>query len=212
MVFWTRLVYILWLIVATAKAGGETTRPVWLVSNGFHSSLGFRAADFPNAKNLTGDSQPDILLIGWGATRFYEGHNDPISLFRAIFGLDSSALHVVPVRGRLNLHWSHSDIVRIELPVGRHRELVREIAQSFARDSAGHLRLLGRGYFPDSRFYLSRDHFFFPKMCNLWVAQKLQHAGLSLHGPILLMASPLVLRALPAGRREGVLRNPVDNF
>ncbi len=195
-------------------AGGvsESTRSVWLVSNGFHSSLAFRARDFPEARTLTGDPRPDYLVIGWGAARFYQGRADPITLARAIFGCDSTALHVVPVRGPLARRFAHSAILRFDIPAERQRALVCELRRTFVRDAAGRPIFKSRGYFADSRFYLARDHFYFPRMCNLWVAQKLRHAGI--HVPFFpsIAASELIYQAAPLAHREQYLRLPVDAF
>jgi hypothetical protein len=93
------LSFVVWLIANTVALGGGSAKPVWLVSNGFHTSLAFRARDLPFARQITGDRQADILLIGWGARDFYEGKVDPWTLTKAIFGIGGSILHVVPVRG-----------------------------------------------------------------------------------------------------------------
>jgi hypothetical protein len=44
---------------------------VWLVSNGFHSSLAFRASDVPELAKLTAERRPSYVLIGWGEADFY---------------------------------------------------------------------------------------------------------------------------------------------
>ncbi len=204
-------------VLLCGAAGGiagpsDPELPVWLVSNGFHSSLAFRARDFPHAEMITTDPRPDIVVIGWGASRFYQGHVDPLTIFRAIFGLDSTTLHVVPVRGALARRFAHSDVIRFDIPAENARALIREFDATFALDPAGKPIPIGPGYFPDSRFYLARGHFYFPKMCNLWVAQKLRGAGVSVGLFTSIVAKDLVHHAAQLGRREQYRRAPTDSF
>jgi hypothetical protein len=89
---------------------------------------------------------------------------------------------------------------------------VREIDNSFALTPDHQRILLGRGYYADSRFYLSREHFYFPYVCNSWIALKLKRAGVPFRLSGTVKAEGLVREASSLGavlqRHNGTL----DNF
>jgi len=202
----------IWIIAhATALAVGSA-KPVWIVSNGFHTSFGFRTRDLPFARRITGDPQPPFVLIGWGATDFYEGKTNPWTLVEALFGSGGSILHVVPVRGAISDRFSHSDVVELKLSAEKFRRLTDALDQSFARDSSGRFKFIVHGYYTDSRFYAGVERFYFPKMCNVWVAEKLHRSGVSICVPNSLIAFELMWQAKKLGKREQRLGRPRDVF
>ncbi len=202
-----------WLsAIGAAPASQGSARPLWIVSNGFHTSLAIRGRDFPDAPQIPQATAADELVIGWGATHFYAGNADPVTLFQAAFGLDTSALHVVPVRGTLMARFAHSDIIEFDLPAARYREIVRAIDETFARDRKGAPVVIGAGYTPESRFYLARGRFYFPMMCNMWVARKLQQGGIHLSPASVVTADTLIHRASKIGRVLQRRSEPSDHF
>ena len=110
------LAIVIWILASLPALGEELLKPVWLVSNGFHTSLGFRTRDLPFAKEISGDPEAHVILIGWGARDFYEGEVNPWTVVEAICGIGGSILHVVPVRGPISKRFSHSDVIEMELP------------------------------------------------------------------------------------------------
>ncbi len=190
----------------------KSERSFWVISNGFHSSLAFRAGDVPGLPLPGNNGRADYLLIGWGAADYYQGRANPWTFLKAIFWRNRSALHVVPVRGSLRKRFARSDIVRLQLTSGQFAILARELDRSFARDSRGNRILLGPGYFTDSCFYAGSEQFYFPKMCNTWVAQKLHRSGLPIGVYTSFAASELLWQSGKIGWREQWRRRPVDAF
>jgi uncharacterized protein (TIGR02117 family) len=208
-----RLGFLLALAVAGLRAAGAAeTKPVWLVSNGFHSSLAVRARDVPFRREIAGQSRADALLIGWGAADFYRGKVNPWTVLKATFTPSPSVLHVVPVRGPVARRFAHSDVVEFALSPAQFRILLRELDAAFARDARGQRAFISRGYFADSRFYQGRDRFYFPKMCNVWVAQRLRQSGVPVFVPTAMAANDLVWQAAKLGKRQGWKRRPPDGF
>jgi hypothetical protein len=80
-------------------------------------------------------------------------------------------------------------------------KLVGEIDQSFARTRDGRRIYIGRGVFATGRFYASRERFYFPYVCNMWVAVKLGHAGVPFFLPRAILSNSLILQA----REKGVM-------
>lgn len=182
------------------------------MSNGFHTSLAFRTRDLPYAREISGDSQSSALLIGWGGGDFYRGHANPWTFLKAMIGVGPSVIHVVPMRVSVAERFRQSDVVRFDLSVEHHRNLVAEMDRAFARDERGARVALGRGYFAQSRFYEGRAKFYFPKMCNTWVALKLRHAGVPIFVPTAIIAGNLSWQAAKTGRRQQTLKKPADGF
>ena len=188
-----------------ARAAGE--KPVWLVGNDFHTSIVLRARDVPFREEITEDKEADYLAFGFGASADYRGPSTPLTVMQAIFP-NRGALHVVPVRGPLTRRFPHSDVALLWLKPGNFDKLVAEINGSFAF-TADHRRIdIGRGVFPTGRFYESRELFYFPYVCNMWVALKLTHAGVPFFLPRAILANSLILQAGEKGitlqRHDGV--------
>jgi hypothetical protein len=206
------ITFSLLIICALSAEGREATAPVWLVSNGLHTSAGLRVRDLPMAREITSDRRADILLIGWGAHDYYRANINPWTVAKALFGRTGSLLHVVPIRGRIQDRFSHSDIVRLDLPRPAVRQFVREIELSFAPDERGKLRYFGRGYYADTRFYVGRDQFTLVGNCNVRLAAQLRRAGVRMCVPCSLIAPGLIAQAARHGTRESRRSRPGDGY
>lgn len=190
------------------SAAAET---VWVVGNGFHSSLGLRAGDLPGW-NFRGAHGVDHVLVGWGDAQWYRGQVTAGTFCSAVFWPTPSVLHVVPVRGGFAQRYPHSDVVRLELPRAQFAEFVKGLDGAFARDARGRVIGAGDGFQPQSHFFAGRESFYFPKMCNYWVAEKLQNGGLRISKAGSLTASGLMHQAARLGTREQSRRPPGDYF
>lgn len=214
MYWFSRLVVC--LVAASGALSGcafaDDARSVWLVSNGFHTSLAFRSRDVTFLREVTAESRVDGLLIGWGAADYYRGKVNPWTCLKAIAWPSPGILHVVPIRGNVAARFRHSDVIELSLSSSQFRFLLRQIDDAFARDASGRRVFITRGYFQDSRFYLSRERFYFPKMCNVWVAQKLRRSGVPVFVPTAMVANDLVWQADKLGKRRQWLRRPLDAF
>jgi len=205
------LIFILaagWCGRAVAAAADE---PVWLLGNNFHTSIVLRAQDVPYRDEVTGDRQADELAIGWGANQYYRNGASFWNLLQALWP-NRGAIQVIPVHGSITHRFPDSDVVLLRLTPEGLSTLVREINGSFALTPDHHRVLLGRGYYADSRFYLSREYFYFPYVCNSWIALKLQRAGVPFRLSGTVKADGLVRQAGKLGvviqRHSGTL----DNF
>lgn len=183
------------LILILAAFPARADRPVWLLGNDFHTSLVFRARDIPFLREITACRDADEVAIGWGASADYRGPSTLWTVLQAIFP-DRAALHVVPFRGPVTRRFPHCDVVLLRLSDSQFQKLISEVNDSFAiRDH--HRVLLGPGYrfYPCARFYASREYFFFPMVCNMWVAIKLGRAGIHFFLPRAILSNSLILQA-----------------
>ena len=188
--------------------------PVWLVSNGFHSSIAvpLRASALPLRK-MTGDARAEFLVIGWGDANFYRATRvTPSMASKATFCPNPSALHVFPARGSIATRFAHSDVVRFEVSPAGFARLCAFIDHAFQRTPDGRPLLLGPGHLPGTRFYAGRERFYFPKVCNIWTAKALRSAGVPIFLPTAITAGDLVWQGEKAGRREQWKRLPLDGF
>jgi hypothetical protein len=94
----------------------------------------------------------------------------------------------------------------------RLRRLTAQIDLAFIRDKCGRRIAAGRGYFVDSRFYVGSERFYFPKMCNTWLAQKLRRSGLPICAPTAIVAGDLTRQAAKFGERQRRRSKPLDGF
>ena len=185
--------------------------PVWLLGNNFHTSIVLRARDVPYRDEIAGDRQADELAIGWGAKEYYRKGASFWNLVQALVPLPG-AIQVIPVRGPITRRFPDSDVVLLKLTPEGLATLVGEIDRSFAL-TRDHQRIpLGCGYYAESRFYLSSERFYFPYVCNSWIALKLKRAGVPLALDKTVKADGLVREASKVGvvvqRHHGTL----DNF
>ncbi len=203
------LPWVLALLVIRCAA-----EPVWLVSNGFHTSIAVRRDQVPGElARLVDDPAAEYLLIGWGAAIYYTARKvTPVIFCRATFFPTASALHIVPVRGALAKRFARSDIFRFSIsPAGLH-QLGRFLDDAVRRARSGEAVSLGAGYLPGSRFYAGREIFWFPVTCNIWSARALRRAGLPIRVWTAIAAPDLIRQAQKLGRREQWRRRPLDGF
>ncbi len=194
------------------RAGAAEPGTVWVVSNGFHSALVLRRSDVPFQREIGGDASADFLMFGWGDADFYRRRINPWTCLKAICWPSPSIIHVVSIRGSVAARFRQSDVFALSLSQSQLRNLARGIAEAFARDSRGRCIFVTRGYFPESRFYEGSERFYFPKMCNVWVAQKLRGGGVPVNVPSSVVASELMWQVRKLGTRQQSLRRPVDAF
>jgi len=180
------------------RAEGAANKPVWLLGNDFHTSIVLRASDVPFRSEVTGSPAADELAFGWGASAEYRGPSNACTVLEAIFP-GPAALHVVPIHGAITRRFPHSDVVLLWLKPAGFSKLVSEIDQSFAFTPDHHRIFLGRGYYPDSRFYAGSELFYFPYVCNMWVAIKLSRAGVPFFLPRAILSNSLILQAVEKG-------------
>ncbi len=203
-----------WLLAFAAPivAAAPATTPVWVVGNGFHSSLALRARDVPFLAEVSSEPLVDELLIGWGSADVYRGKVDALHILKAIFYPGASVLHTVPIQGSVTHRFPRADVIRLELTNSQFRILLHDLDAAFARDTHGRRIFLNAGFFPGSRFYSATGHFYFPRMCNMWVAQRLRACGEPIWVPFAITATELSWQVERFGRREQRLQRPSDGF
>ena len=191
--------------------GARADKVVWLLGNDFHTSLVLRARDVSFQNEITNVRDADEIAFGWGASADYRGPSTPWTVLQAIFP-NRAALHIVPIRGSVTQSYPHSDVVLLRLSDSSFTKLLGELDRSFAFTSDHHRIYLGRGQYADGRFYASSEVFYFPYVCNMWVALKLTHAGVPFFQPRAILSNSLILQAGEKGVTLQRHRAPAEDY
>lgn len=186
---------------------GAETHTVYLVSHGLHAGIVVPAQDLAERARQRGwpallqiierFGPHDYLEFGWGDEGFYRGVPTLADLtfveaVRALFAPNNrSVLHVVGLRWispRAAFPGLEQRVLSLT-PLGFERLLAR-IEETIARDTAGKVRELGVGLYGPSLFFAAEGTFSLLNVCNHWVADLLDRAG---------VPTNRVLSTLPVG-------------
>jgi uncharacterized protein (TIGR02117 family) len=170
-------------------ADGAPRIEIFVVSNGYHAGLVLPRAAMAEVAGRNGYAALialgarfngyGALEIGWGEEGFYTSVPTIASLtlsaaMRALFRPgNASVLHVVGLNGSAREVFPHSDLVRLELSQAGFERLLAKVDATFA---PGH-QDLGPGLYGPSRFYRAVGAFNLLHVCNHWVADMLDAAG-----------------------------------
>ena len=185
---------------------GSRTVQIYLVSNGYHAGL---ALPHPVLAELAGARGHAALIavtqrfssyawleFGWGDREFYRSVPTvahltiPLAL-RALFAPGNrTVVHVVGLGAGPAQIFSSADLVAIEISARGFEQLALRLNEAFVAPDAGVLADLGPGLYGPSLFYPANGTFSLLKVCNHWIADLLDAAGLP--------TTP-VLATLPAG-------------
>jgi uncharacterized protein (TIGR02117 family) len=190
-------------VVGTARWGDRRLWPpppgapvieVAIVSHGYHSGIVLPSAALAEQASRRGLSalgyvvtrfaDYDRLEIGWGDEGFYRevptiGSLGVMLALRALFRPGNpSVLHVVGVKNDPSAVFPNSDVVRVGLGEPSLERVADRLEASFARDQDGlQPRELGAGLYGPSLFFRANGTFNIFRVCNHWIADLLDAAG-----------------------------------
>jgi uncharacterized protein (TIGR02117 family) len=182
------------------KGAKRPPAKVWLVSNGWHTSIALRADD-ATQELRTFAPEAKFLVIGWGGADFYMWRqmNNPMRRVRAMFLPTTSALHVIPVKTSLVKECPNSEVIEFDVTEQGLERLRKRLHLAFVRDPKGTPQIVGKGKKTDSQFFGGTETYFFPKTCNMWAASQLNSAGV----PIAVSAAIVADNLCWQGRKTG---------
>lgn len=186
---------------------GAPAVEVFVVSHGYHAGIVVpraRAAEVAAANRdvrlaavATRFAAYPWLEIGWGDEGFYTSVPTIGSLtipmaLRALFRPGNpSVVHVVGLAEHPRTTFGHADIVRLQLSEAGFARLLDRVDATFAeRPEGGIAEPLGPGLYGPSLFYRAIGTFHLFNVCNHWIANLLDAAGVP--------TTPL-LATLPSG-------------
>jgi uncharacterized protein (TIGR02117 family) len=218
-------------VLATARWGnrslwppapGAPTIKIFVVSHGYHAGIIIPCAALSEQASRRGLSALgyiatrfadfDRVEIGWGDEGFYREVPTAESLtmalaLRALFRPGNpSVLHVVGVKDDPRAMFGNSDLVRVNISDAGFARLADMLDATFARSKGSFMpEELGPGLYGTSLFFRANGEFHLFNVCNHWIANLLDAAG---------VPTAPVLATLPFGLlldlewRSGLVRLP----
>ncbi len=181
------------MVLSRISVPGENVSHVevtaYILSNGVHTDivLPVRNADrdwsnaLPYTNTTGGDSTAAWVAFGWGDKGFYLetptwGDLTASVVFKAMFALGSSAMHVTYHKGLQEGPLCK----RIHLSRAQYQRLVTYIDRSFARDTNGRTQVIRThaNYGPSDAFYEGVGSYHLFHTCNTWTNNALKACGL----------------------------------
>jgi uncharacterized protein (TIGR02117 family) len=172
---------------------GEPTVTVFVVSHGYHAGIVLPHAALAEAASRQGQAALvavatrfaayPFLEIGWGDEGFYRSVPTLAALTipmaaRALFRPGNpSVLHVVGLAYPPREAFPSADIIALDLSPDGFTRMLARIEQTFAPAGGVAADDLGPGLYGPSRFYRAVGTFNIFHVCNHWVADLLDAAG-----------------------------------
>ena len=148
------------------------------MQRGWHTGVLVAAADWPNQswRVLKDFPDADYLEFGWGDELYYQAETEtPWLGSRAALWPTSSVVHVIGLDAPVIASAHADEIVDVRVSADRLQTLASGIESELADDHASGPEI--RSAPTPNRFYKAKRSFYFPRMCNWWIAKRLQEAG-----------------------------------
>jgi uncharacterized protein (TIGR02117 family) len=184
---------------------GEPTVTVFVVSHGYHAGIVLPRATLADAASRLGQAALvavsarfaayPFLEIGWGDEGFYRSVPTLAALTvpmaaRALFMPGNpSVLHVVGLTDPPRIAFPSADIIALDLSRDGFARMLGRIEQTFAPGTGVAADDLGPGLYGPSRFYRANGTFNIFRVCNHWLADLLDTAGVPT-APVLATLPP----------------------
>lgn len=147
-------------------------------------------------------SQYAYVQIGWGDKDFYQ--NQGFNLWfgiKAVLWPTASALQVMGLHQVSNLQYYADETVSLKVSQEAYENLCDFLRGQFQKNDSSKFIPLKEGLYPNSRFFLGRQSYYFPGNSNVWTARALKEAGLDIT-PIWYQTQNLLLNRV---KKEGKL-------
>lgn len=173
---------------------GEPTVTVFVVSHGYHAGIVLPRGSLAAAASRRGYAALiavatrfgaySFLEMGWGDEEFYRSVPTiasvtlPMALRALFLPGNRSVVHVVGLSYPPRAAFPLADIIAVEVSEGGFDRLSARIDATFAPDATGdRVEDAGAGLYGPSRFYRARGTFNIFHVCNHWLADLLDAAG-----------------------------------
>lgn len=183
-------------------APSDALHTIFVVQRGWHTGVAIRAADWPDKSWGLLREFPGVryLEFGWGDERFYQAEKNTFWMgARAALWPTPSVIHVIGIGDATTLEIQANAIRANDVvPVRVSAEGLRELTAGIEREFEGERPVVAGPEVPwapaPNRFYKSERSFYFPRMCNWWIARHLEAAGCPIR-PWTVVTASHVMRA-----------------
>jgi hypothetical protein len=176
----------------------ELVRSIYVVKRGGHTGIAIARADWPNHSwsVLTDFPSSDYLEFGWGDERFYQAEKETLWLgTRAALWPTSSVIHVIGVRSPIVENIHANDIVEVRISVEGLQRIAATIEHEFTERAPTKTPVSLSAAPKPNHFYSAKRQFFFPRMCNWWIAARLEEASCPIQPWSVVTASRIMREA-----------------
>lgn len=168
---------------------------IYVVQRGWHTGVAvpidlWPNRDWPLLEEFEG---ADYLEFGWGDLRFYQAERNTFWLgVRAALWPTDSAIHVIALNEPLAQRAHAEGMVEVRISAQGLKRLTAGIEQEFAGSQPRPTGASTAAAPRPNRFYHGERRFYFPRMCNWWVAARLREAGCPISPWTIITASQLM--------------------
>jgi len=129
-------------------------------------------ADFPSAQ---------FIEFSWGDKDYFPNpHSSAFAAIKAAMWSSGSVIHLVGFTDTVENFYRGATITELRLNPTAYERMVDYINETFLRETSPGRARAAPGLFSYSRFYPASRSFSLLRTCNTWVAEALEHAGLSI--------------------------------
>jgi uncharacterized protein (TIGR02117 family) len=181
----------------------ELVRSIYIVKRGGHTGVAIASADWPdrNWSVLADFPGSDYLEFGWGEERFYQAEPETVWLgIRAALWANASVVHVIGVRSPIADNIYANEVVEVRVSADGLRRMAEAIQREFTERSPVATPVSLSAAPKPNRFYSAKRRFFFPRMCNWWIASRLEEANCPIE-PWSVVTAGQVMRRVRAFER-----------
>jgi len=169
----------------SSESVSEKKNIIYIVGHDWHTGVVIHREDIPDSLKLKHPKflQSKFVEIGWGDKEFYQNSGPDVDYWlavRAALWPTESVLHVNGFNQSVEDYYYVSKIIQFEIEARDFDNLCHFIHSAFKRDSIGVEIWIGKGHYRNSHFFLGEDSYYFPKTCNVWTAQAVHAAGISI--------------------------------
>jgi Protein of unknown function (DUF2459) len=176
----------------------DSLRSIYVVRRGWHTGVAIAAADWPhqNWDVLSDFPGVEYLEFGWGDERFYQAETNTVwSGMRAGLFSTSSVIHVIGLSEPTPAAAEANEVVEVRVAMERLRKLAASIEREFADAYPTPTGATLNASPAPNRFYKAQRRFYFPRMCNWWIAARLAEAGCPVEPWTVMLASRVIREA-----------------